>query len=211
VRVGSTVGGACKNAGVPQVRFIKSGTKRQLSYTCPWCDSAGIADHYAYRSTDAYDYTVLECPEPTCRQFTLIRAAKGALTHDSGTIAVDTYPADLPQCRLEGLPNEICDEFTEALRCQAHGFLLGAALVGRRVLQKAVRDRGGTGRNLQAEIDSLPDAVLSSQLKAHAHEVTADDARDLIDFTELVLQHLYTMPHRLNERIRRRTPPSGAP
>jgi Domain of unknown function (DUF4145) len=134
---------------------------------------------------------------------------------DGRSASINIYPAPLPTYSEPAVPEQLRFEFTEALQSRASGFLIGAALVGRRVLQAAVRERGGTGRNLQDEIDSLPS--LSQAYKAHAHQVrligndaahadpvTAVDVADLIDFTEMVLAELYVNPARLAAAQQRR-------
>jgi hypothetical protein len=119
------------------------------------------------------------------------------------------------------VPPEIRRDFEEALQCEAAEFKYGAALVvGRRVLQAAVRDKGGNGRDLKAEIDSLPTDTLNAPLKesaheirfvgndaAHADEVTDGDVTDLLGFTRDVLHSLYVVPHRVAAR---KKPPAAA-
>jgi len=113
------------------------------------------------------------------------------------------------------VPERIRRDFQETLRCRATGFNYAAALVGRRVLQAAVRERGGKGKDLKEEIESL--TTLSAQLKAHAHEVrftgndaahadevSEDEVDDLLEFTEEVLRALYVLPSKLEAAQSRR-------
>jgi hypothetical protein len=128
----------------------------------------------------------------------------------------EVYPACRPEYAEEGVPEAIRRDFQEALQCQAAGFKFGAALVGRRVLQAAVRERGGSGRNLELEIDSLSPDVLNAPLKesahdvrhvgneaAHAEEVEDEDVAALLEFTRDVLHSLYVVPHRVANRPKR--------
>lgn len=81
------------------------------------------------------------------------------------------------------------------------------------MLQAAVRSRGGTGKDLKAEINSLSTDVLNAPLKESAHEVRgvgneaahagdlkAEDVADLLAFTGDVLHSLYVVPFRVTAR-----------
>jgi hypothetical protein len=123
------------------------------------------------------------------------------------------YPATEAQYGPDGVPALIAAEFCEALECHWNGHNLGAALVGRRVLQAAARDiLGGKRKDLQTEINDIPDDRLNKALKDQAHHVRLigndaahvdpvepDDVRDLLDFVEEVLDVLYVRPKRVAE------------
>jgi hypothetical protein len=200
----------------------------RVAYRCPWCGVPCVVAFNATLSLAGGDYGLTTCSNPSCGQPALIRVPEKGLINgrhprEGSHVGGYVYPAAEPvSYRPEAVPPGISRDFQEGLRCQAAGYLIGAALVGRRVLQSAVRDRGGAGRSLQAEIDSLADGVLAPQLKAHAHEVRligneaahdgnsvgAEDVDDLMTYTTLVLDHLYVMPARLAATQLRRRPPS---
>lgn len=116
-------------------------------------------------------------------------------------------------------------EFREALGCQLAGFHLGAAVVGRRVLQKAVRATVGKMKNLKTEIEAMPPDLFPKAIREAAQhvrlvgndaahedpadpaEVTAEDADELLRFTSQVLQILYVTPAEVAAATARRTPP----
>jgi len=170
-------------------------------------------------SSAKQSWHLAHCKNAECGRCTLVLVdgdERGFAQFDAmAKHAISLFPAPAPTYAQPAVPKEIATEFTEALRCQAAGFFIGAALVGRRVLQSAIRERSGTGRNLQEEIDSLP--KLSEAYKAHAHQVrligndaahagtiTEEDVVDLIDFTDLILAELYVNPARLAAAQQRR-------
>ena len=114
-----------------------------------------------------------------------------------------------------GVPEDIAADLEEALNCYASGFRLGAAVVGRRVLQAALVDKGATKRDLVEQINELTDDVLPRQLKvaahhvrligndaAHVRAVSATDVESLLSFVRLVLHQLYILPHELAQQTR---------
>jgi hypothetical protein len=138
-------------------------------------------------------------------------------TRDAERFSLRVIPPAIPTYSGAGVPEQIVRDFTEALRCEASDFLLGAALVGRRVLQAAVRDKGGTGNDLKTEINSLDPNLLPDLYKkqaheirfvgndaAHADDVSADEVADLIQFTTQVLHQLYVMPEQVRVAAERR-------
>jgi Domain of unknown function (DUF4145) len=140
---------------------------------------------------------------------------------------VEVFPAAQPIYDEDAVPEDIRADFEEALSCQAAGFHIGGALVGRRVLQAAVRERTPDDvrqkqdeklikRNkafldLREEIRDLPDAVLSPMLKdaaeqvrligndaAHADLVNPELVEHLLQFVGEILHYLYVMPAKLS-------------
>lgn len=209
---------------------INTGREERLSvnFDCPWCDARQAAGALLVTvRPDEEVWLASVCTSVPCGRPILVRIAmKGGLpwshlyTDNPGSEAFydppDVYPASRPDYAEDGVPEAIQRDFQEALQCQAAGFKFGAALVGRRALQAAVRDRGGTGRNLKLEIDSLPTDVLNAPLKssahdvrhvgndaAHADEVEEEDVEALLGFTRDVLHSLYVVPHRVANRPKR--------
>jgi len=131
---------------------------------------------------------------------------------------VTVQPPALPKYVRDGVPYQLGEELTEALRCYESQFYIAAALVGRRVLQGAVRSQLSTNSvkaptdRLGDEIKALPDRVLSPQWKeaadhvryigndaAHAEPITKEEASSLIEFTTGVFTQMFELPHRLSK------------
>jgi hypothetical protein len=105
----------------------------------------------------------------------------------------------------------------EALDSRASGFLYGASLVVRRVLQAALRSIVGEQRNLNAEIDAVrrtycpryrrtqPTMCGSSEMTPHTPiKSRPEDVDDLLAFTREVLHTLDVMPARVTATATRR-------
>ncbi|HZL19151.1 MAG TPA: DUF4145 domain-containing protein [Polyangia bacterium] len=214
------------------VSFQKASQDKniQVNFDCPWCDThqAGVGTFLVEHPAEAW-LVVIRCASALCDRPILLRVPfsiglpwQMIDTTYAGCGDPEIYPAARPEYDEDGVPDEIACDFEEALQCQAAGFLFGAALVGRRVLQAAVRDRGGKGKTLEIEIDSLPIDVLNAPLKggaheirlvgnraAHANDVTAEDVQDLLGFTRDVLHSLYVVPTRVAARKKPASPPRG--
>ncbi len=153
------------------------------------------------------------CRHAACKHAVLLHALPASFTgvllaaqYGTGEVGAEVIPSPRVDYRPEGVPKELARDFQEALQCAADGLGYGAALVGRRVLQAAVRAKGGKGRNLEDEIDSIGDelgksaAAAAHQVRfigndaAHADEVTVDDVDALLNFTQMVLQRLFIDP-----------------
>jgi len=108
-------------------------------------------------------------------------------------------------------------------------FDVAAAVVGRRALQRAVRERLAQLKinpkkdRLIDEIDALPDTVLSPDWKeaahevrhigndgAHAEPVSSDEAQDVLKYTADVSEQLYVLPHSLAASKSRRAAKAGS-
>src|ERR1700687_3914600 len=177
-----------------------------VSYLCPWCGLPTSSEtRELFDNQGARSFHIVVCGHATCGKpaMILVLAEHGvswlylASTHE---FTLDIFPPALTKYFGEGVPANIARDFTEAIQSEASGFLLAAALVGRRVLQAAVRHKGGKGNNLKEEIDSLDQKVLSDAYKtqahevrlvgndaAHANEVNPGEVEDLINFTRQVL------------------------
>jgi len=197
-----------------------------VNFDCPWCDTHQVAGGRCIVSGfDSDAWVVMICTSAACALPSLLRVPlegnNGALwvniTQSDPRLLMhgelEIHPTARPNYDEDGVPDEIASDFEEALQCQAAGFQYGAALVGRRVLQAAIRERGGVGKDLKTEINSLSTDVLNKPLKDSAHEVrfvgndaahtdtvTADDVEALLSFTRDVLHTLYVVPHRVAAR-----------
>ncbi len=206
----------------PLLTKLEQSDKGKLSYRCPWCLLPTSSEMVRLGERGSDSFHVILCGHAECARPALVRvqAKYGEpwnLVSGQHVHQIDVYPRALPDYSADGVPEKIARDFTEALRCQASGYLFGAALVGRRVLQAAVRHCGGKGSDLKAEINSLESKLLPDLYKeqahevrlvgndaAHADEVTEDEVEDLVEFTKQVLHHLYVMPEQVRAAGERR-------
>ena len=218
-----------------QIRVMSDEERALVQYACPSCGVATLSGIRADLGGEHGLWLLVVCSQPECLRPTLFEIdgrrtdayALGAVIAlvRSGDMKIHAWPH--PAQRLsyqpDGVPTDLAMEFQEALTCFGHKLFLGAALTGRRVLEQAVKNRGGTGGSLKARIDSLPTTVLADQLKAHAHEVRLigniaahdgdrmepDEVEDLLTFAQEVLHHLYVMPAKLAASQQRRAQKGG--
>jgi len=164
------------------------------------------------------------CVHDACKHASMVEVNHGAncpwqeFDFDPDHYRVTVHPPALPKYARDGVPYQLAEELTEALRCYESQFYIAAALVGRRVLQGAVRSQltanslKARSGNLGDEIQALPDRVLSPQWKeaadhvryigndaAHAELITQEEARSLIDFTMGVFTQMFELAHRLSK------------
>lgn len=191
-----------------------NGQVLHVRYRCPWCSNFSNVDAFgpvpmgAGRQHAAH---VLVCQNPRCGLASLL-LTNGVANPDS------IYPNPQATYEAPGVPEAIAEDFEEALGCQAAGFVLGAAVVGRRVLQSALVDKGAQKYNLVDQINEIGDDVLPKLLKiasqqvrligndaAHLREVSNEDAAALISFVQQVLYQMYTLPFELDAAAQKRT------
>lgn len=182
---------------------------------CPWCgirsSVESVVFHYSSRDGGGrYLYTVAVCPARDCDRasFLIITDPYKRFFDYVEIYAAKVFPNAHADYAPEGVPEQIAMEFCEALECGWAGHDIAAALVGRRVLQAAARDVIGTKlKNLQEEIEAIPDDRLNKALKEQAHHVrligndaahvdpvAKEDVEDLLAFVEQVLDALYVGP-----------------
>lgn len=122
------------------------------------------------------------------------------------------YPTDRA-VPLE-LPVAVKEAYNEALSAFRAGAFNLAVIGFRTSLQMAVREKGGKGANLKAEIDSLEE--LTPALKEWAHQLRLDandathpegvlpfgkaDAEALVGLAESIFDYLYVVPAAVDRR-----------
>jgi hypothetical protein len=182
---------------------------------CPWCESraAGPAIQVAYGMHNGKGQTTYsaKCVNPGCGcgMLLLYEGQMQANTPMEMTVIPPARSTYAPP----GVPTAMAKDFREATDSRAAGFLFGASLVGRRVLQAAVRSVVGEKVNLRAEIDAVPADILHKTLKeaahqvrftgndaAHVDDVTPDEVDDLLTFVEEVLHGIFVAPARVTAR-----------
>jgi Domain of unknown function (DUF4145) len=116
-----------------------------------------------------------------------------------------------------GLPETVARALDETL-VALNGGAWNLAVTGfRTTLQLAVRDKGAKGRNLREEIEQLAgDGSIPASLKEWAHDIRAagndtahpdqdlpfgeQDAQELLALTQSILDYLFVVPARVEDR-----------
>lgn len=114
------------------------------------------------------------------------------------------------------VPSGIAATFREAHHTMENGSFLAAALMCRRVLELLCKHFKVKGVNLKQQIDALHAAgVVDDRLRAWAHvlrddgnsaahdedadtNITAEDARELVDFTDAILEYVFVLRARFD-------------
>jgi len=140
---------------------------------------------------------------------------------------VEIYPSlrfDAP----EEYPDDVRENFGEALRSINGSNPKAAVIMARSALQAATREHGATGNNLKEEIDDLAARhVIPDALKDWAHEirdggnlvghpkpdkkVEVADAEELIALAESIFEYLYVIPKHVEHRRQRLVQGSDQP
>ena len=118
------------------------------------------------------------------------------------------------------VPTELRRSFQEALRCHESGHNLAAALMCRRTLEGVCSHHLGKVRNLSQSLKDLHSKkVIDDRLyewatalrddgNLAAHDISArithEDAEDLVDFSEAILDYVFVLRDRFVEYKKRR-------
>jgi Domain of unknown function (DUF4145) len=209
----------------PFVHKYNNSRTSAADFDCPWCGRTQSSEGTQIVLMSREAWYVVGCSSPPCGRPVFIRIplsghypwemvdVREPGTHQAFAGDPEVYPTARPQYRDPGVPEEMAGDFQEALRCQAAGFQYGAALVGRRVLEAAVDDKGGSGKTLAAKVESLPTSVIDGALRdsaheirfvgndaAHADKVEAKEVDDLLSFVRDILHALYVVPFHVAAR-----------
>jgi len=140
---------------------------------------------------------------------------------------VEIYPS-LRSDAPEEYPDDVRENFGEALRSINGSNPKAAVIMARSALQAATREHGATGNNLKEEIDDLAARhVIPDALKDWAHEirdggnlvghpkpdkkVEVADAEELIALAESIFEYLYVIPRHVERRRQRLAQGSDQP
>ena len=120
------------------------------------------------------------------------------------------YPNPLPTPTDARIPEKIRVDLEEAKICMNASAFRAAAVIARRAIQHACMDKGATQRNLVDQINALAtNGVLTNDLKEWANvvrwvgndaahpsndKVERDDAEDILNLCEQLLNVLYVAP-----------------
>ncbi|GAA0751188.1 hypothetical protein GCM10009107_23740 [Ideonella azotifigens] len=83
--------------------------------------------------------------------------------YDLQSNVVKSYPPQRIDFDSKAIPATIVKTFEEALSCQAEGMHVAAAIMIRRTLEELCQDKGATGANLKARVNTLQSSVVLPQ------------------------------------------------
>jgi len=135
---------------------------------------------------------------------------------------VDIYPALVPKTH-EAVENKVASAYIEAIKSLNAGAPNACAVMCRRALQSGLIEKGADQKKrLYDQIDQLKGSCLSDSIADWAHEIrelgnigahedkyepegiSSDTAKELVDFTEEMLDHLYIKPWKIEQRRKER-------
>jgi hypothetical protein len=165
-------------------------------------------------------YVVALCPR--CESPFLMRQSLYGIPAEFEVVteSVQLYPQSgrLP---LGDLVPSVARAYEQAERSFVTGLYEPAALMCRRCLEAVCKTLGATGRTLDARLDRLAsDGHIDERLRVWAHsvrvvgneaahdvevEMSKDDARDVLDFTEALLLYVFSLKRRHEAFIARRS------
>jgi len=195
----------------------------RVRYRCPWCSEISNGTAPSRAMGDGTTALVLSCGNSNCRKASL---ATVNLLPGGGTIPLQIHPNPSVQYEPPGVPEDIAEDFEEALNSKLAGFRYGATVVARRALQAAIVSKLEElkiepERDLVDQINQLDDETLQKKLKmaahharliangaAHGREVTEDEANEALDLIAKIFHDLYELPYQLAEAAKKRTIPA---
>ena len=188
--------------------------------TCPFCMEMGnfeIAFHAEKKkpnSNKKLNFDTLQCAN--CNGYVMVLWSASEYSrslHDyhvlPGALKLSNYP--------EYWPDVVGRHWLQAQRSIQGENWDAAALMARSALQAALRDHQAAGRNLKQEIDDLASkGILPPTMKDwsdHVRELGNDsahpnpgqdptkpqDARDIVNFLDFLLDYLYALPHQIQQ------------
>jgi hypothetical protein len=140
-----------------------------------------------------------------------------------------SFPVSNPETLVEAtIPVDVRTDFIEALRCQGIAAHKATVVMCRRALQSSCKEQKAVGTQLIQQIDDLAGkGVITKALQNLAHQirklgnagahpdddalsdVTKNDADDIVEFTGQYFEHVYVMPAKMAQMIKRRTAPAA--
>ena len=180
----------------------------QYAYTCDNCGRINIATHYHGGDHPEDEGDVHPANQGDLQCFD---------TEDGPVFGAWT-PRPHQQRTYPDVPDHIADAATETTLCASTGAHRAVAALARAVVEATAKDKGITVHRIEAKIDALAAAGhLRPDVTAAAHEirhfgndmahgdftdpVTADQAADMVDLMDEILQEIYQGPAR-TARIR---------
>jgi hypothetical protein len=196
------------------------------SGNCPHCAAKSYLRPVASYGEGAKLVSIARCE--SCKLFILIVGRKNNPTQ-SAVVEINVYPLGKPDETVDkSVPESVADDFKEALRCYFIKAYKATAVMCRRAIQTSALELTASGNRLIDQIDNLAEkGKITEPLKDFAHEVrltgndgahpdkdglsniTEKDAKDIVEFTQEYLHHVYVMPAKLKARRSSDQPPSS--
>lgn len=194
---------------------------------CPHCHVRSLFTpvsnpHIVVIGNQVFSNSMLQCQ--SCQRIILLVAFRVNVPN-----ALYLYQSHQPVFSDDGavselIPENIRNDFKEALRCKSVTALKATVTMCRRALQASCKGLGAQGRRLIDQIDDLGSkGQITRALKDMAHQirsigndgahpdddglndVTSEDADDVVEFTKQYFDHIYVMPARMTQLVARRT------
>lgn len=171
-------------------------------------------------------YSVALCPR--CNAPFLIKQSCYGVPGEFETITSQAllYPAS-SRLPIDGIPDPVNRAYQQALRCFSTSSYEASALMCRRCLKALCNSFHASGKSLQARLDTLCEReVIEKRLTRWAHgvrvigneaahdtdaELSKDDARDALEFTEALLMYVFALSARFSAFSARRGQASTGP
>ncbi|WP_372716245.1 DUF4145 domain-containing protein [Immundisolibacter sp.] len=206
---------------------------KDLIEVCPHCDTQAHIealwnDYHRLKNRDVEFYVIFRCKP--CRKLLLKTFYFKQNEHSRNELLsmkgwTDMFPVSLDD-KLSNeekafIPSEVCQDYNEALRCQAIGADRAACAMFRRALQSALVKLGADPKiDLIKQIGSL--STVSEDVKDWSHQIRIfgnwgahpdkdnlknvdhDDVIEVHDFTSKFLMYSFIMPEKVKLSRERR-------
>ncbi len=183
---------------------------------CPHC-GVFVQFHLTGASITGIRHSIVRCTNCDERTYVILKVTNG--THE----VIDYYPKRIPQID-KSFPNDVRDDYIEAIRCFEVNAYKACVVMCRRSLQASALEKGANKSRLVDQLEELMDNGIITQslyewtteirhegnIGAHPDKdglkyVTKDDAQAILHFVEEYLKHVYEMPARVAEKRAKRT------
>ncbi len=175
---------------------------------CPHCGTRNVdcEDKTGSGHADGTVWQIVCCRNPKCNKFVFLhrRDNNNLFQYPIGKLDVPNDPA---------VPSEVVMELRESMTCLYVGCYLASMTMSRRVLQRCLKQQGFTQKTLAQQIDAAKaDGTIPKRYHALADEireygnigahpdddnaalVTADNAKHLLGFVEILIHEFYELP-----------------
>lgn len=190
---------------------------------CPHChkQNVGFISIAYYLRPDGDAVALYQCN--ACHHGVVIETPLYAFGDTTNHIdALRIYPEPIDESAPHGTPPDIADRYREAVSALNCGIPRAACMMARNTLEAVAVERGALNGSLVGKLRYLAEKQIISPIlfqwaeeirefgNAAAHDAerksspTLDDAADVVNFTEVFLYYVYTLPTRIAEVRRRR-------
>lgn len=203
-----------------------SGDKLQMyQITCPFCLEKGNfktvfhAEKKKANSSKQLNFDTLECGN--CKGYVMALWSAGEYSGGLYNYKVLPWPLHIDSFP-QHWPDDVGRYWLQAKRSLKDENWDAAALMARSALQVALRDQKAKGKSLKDEIiDLASKGILPPIIKDWSDEVrelgndsahpkpnqpptNPNDANDIVEFLDYLLEYLYTLPHQIDQYRERR-------